>query len=273
MKKIYAWKIRIAYGIFLAAITVLLGLLYIFECADIYYSGVDSGEIFSRETVGQRLSVLLVPSVLWIVAIIIGYVLTALIPFVKKENQKRDKSTSARLLKRNLPVGESEEYKTEQTKLKTIEIARIVVWSFCAAFALAAAIVSIVYLTNISHFGGTDINAEIITMLRNILPWICVAFALCMGAEIFECVIAAKELRIVQSLYVLGQGGTPKQIKENTVLNKIEAFFSSNIFIYVTRLIVFCVAVVFLVVGIFNGGKDDVLMKAINICTECIGLG
>jgi hypothetical protein len=33
------------------------------------------------------------------------------------------------------------------------------------------------------------------------------------------------------------------------------------------------VAVVFIIVGAFNGGMGDVLAKAIKICTECIGLG
>ncbi|MBE6924309.1 MAG: thioredoxin [Ruminococcaceae bacterium] len=32
-------------------------------------------------------------------------------------------------------------------------------------------------------------------------------------------------------------------------------------------------ALVFIVVGIFNGSAEDVLTKAIKICTECIGLG
>ena len=31
--------------------------------------------------------------------------------------------------------------------------------------------------------------------------------------------------------------------------------------------------VTFVVLGIFNEGVRDVLIKAINICTECIGLG
>ncbi len=39
------------------------------------------------------------------------------------------------------------------------------------------------------------------------------------------------------------------------------------------RLILFAAALVFLVLGIRNGGLRDVLIKAINICTECIGLG
>ena len=35
----------------------------------------------------------------------------------------------------------------------------------------------------------------------------------------------------------------------------------------------FALAVLFIVLGIFNGGMDDVWSKAAAICTECIGLG
>ena len=39
------------------------------------------------------------------------------------------------------------------------------------------------------------------------------------------------------------------------------------------RVILLGAAVCFLVLGAINGGMRDVLIKAINICTECIGLG
>lgn len=32
-------------------------------------------------------------------------------------------------------------------------------------------------------------------------------------------------------------------------------------------------AIVFIIVGVFNGSARDVLYKAITICTECVGLG
>ena len=32
-------------------------------------------------------------------------------------------------------------------------------------------------------------------------------------------------------------------------------------------------AIGFIIAGVLNGGMEDVLNKAINICTECIGLG
>ena len=39
------------------------------------------------------------------------------------------------------------------------------------------------------------------------------------------------------------------------------------------RAALYAVAVVLIVLGVMNGGLRDVLVKAINICTECIGLG
>lgn len=54
---------------------------------------------------------------------------------------------------------------------------------------------------------------------------------------------------------------------------EIRKLLNSNKFVYSTRLVVFCAAIAFVVVGVLKGGMGDVLMKAINICTECIGLG
>ena len=39
------------------------------------------------------------------------------------------------------------------------------------------------------------------------------------------------------------------------------------------RTAVFALALVFIVMGIMNGGLEDVLAKGAAICTECIGLG
>ena len=39
------------------------------------------------------------------------------------------------------------------------------------------------------------------------------------------------------------------------------------------RFILAALALLFIILGVMNGGARDVLIKAINICTECIGLG
>ena len=41
----------------------------------------------------------------------------------------------------------------------------------------------------------------------------------------------------------------------------------------ITRLVILGVAIVALILGAVFGGYADVLTKAVNICTECIGLG
>ena len=48
---------------------------------------------------------------------------------------------------------------------------------------------------------------------------------------------------------------------------------NKNKAINITRVALLALSVLLIVVGIFNGGAEDVLQKAINICTECIGLG
>ena len=48
---------------------------------------------------------------------------------------------------------------------------------------------------------------------------------------------------------------------------------NENIFIWIVRAIIFVVAVTFIILGVFNNGMKEVFVKAINICTECIGLG
>ncbi len=39
------------------------------------------------------------------------------------------------------------------------------------------------------------------------------------------------------------------------------------------KAILVCLAAVLILFGFFTGGTADVLTKAVNICTECVGLG
>lgn len=39
------------------------------------------------------------------------------------------------------------------------------------------------------------------------------------------------------------------------------------------RTVIFAFSILLIVLGIMNGGLKDVFIKAVNICTECIGLG
>lgn len=60
------------------------------------------------------------------------------------------------------------------------------------------------------------------------------------------------------------------------VYQTVKSFISekvNGILILASRIGVGIIAVTFIIIGAINGGANDVLIKAINICTECIGLG
>ena len=62
-------------------------------------------------------------------------------------------------------------------------------------------------------------------------------------------------------------------VKSSTAVNGKKQPKSHKKAIIAARISVLAVAVVLIVWGLINGGAEDVLSKAIAICTECIGLG
>ena len=93
------------------------------------------------------------------------------------------------------------------------------------------------------------------------MPWIVISFGSFIGYVFYIEVNAKKASNIL--LEVIRTNGKVKkeEIEKN---NKYKVIIQASIV---------CVAVIMIIVGITNGGAEDVLQKAINICTECIGLG
>ncbi len=68
---------------------------------------------------------------------------------------------------------------------------------------------------------------------------------------------------------------SPTAVKTKTVNKKSDNAQNSptNKKLNITRFVVLGIAIIALVLGAVFGGYVDVLTKAVNICTECIGLG
>ena len=60
---------------------------------------------------------------------------------------------------------------------------------------------------------------------------------------------------------------------EIEILDRVKKVASHDITLWAVRGVVFVIAVALIIAGVLNGGARDVLVKAINICTECIGIG
>lgn len=111
-----------------------------------------------------------------------------------------------------------------------------------AALALSAvcALWMLFYLGNTGNFASRELEFTVGKMLVNILP--------------------AAAVMIVCAFF-LQKDVSPKPAKAEGRKQ-----------LYV-RIALALIAIILIVSGIFNGGMRDVLVKAVNICTECIGLG
>lgn len=260
-------KIRYIYAVFLGVFVVAMGIALICEAADIYYSGQGTGVIFTREIVGERLTALAIPFI-----ILVGFIIVGSVFPLMDVRAKFTPENSVRLLKKKVPDGGSgEEYDKAAENYKKLCNIRLIIWLVTGAVLLGCTVAVLVYMFNTANFPADDITQEIFKMVQNVLPWIAVAFAALIAAAILSGINAKQRFAAMKQLIKYGNGEHSQ--REETVLAKINGIARNDITLWVVRGVVFALAVSFIIAGVCNGGAHDVLVKAINICTECIGLG
>lgn len=264
-------KIRLIYSVFLAVFTVVIGVLFIAEAAELYFAGAaslgtDRG-MYSREEVGGRLLEMLALLILWLIAAIVGFFSFTFLPAPGKKRGKTDSAALYRRLRHRIAA---EKDPAAYSALVRAERVRLGVRIFTAVFCLLAAVMSIVYLATASHFTSlSELNANILHMVANVLPWMGSAFVLLILEVVFEGLFAGKMLPRLKRL--TGGPYTPSAWERRA--ERAEAVLGHRNTVLGVRIVLFVLAAVFIGLGIWNGGAHSVLIKAINICTECIGLG
>lgn len=268
-------KIRLYYGIFLSVFTCALGVTFIAVALTILSQGGWQQGAYSRELVGKVLFPVSIPFYIWILAIIAGFVLSVLYPLnSKKSPAKIKESVTLKRLSSRLPVGEGEEYQEDMRKIHVEKRSRIIVYSACAAVCFACGIACAVYLLRPANFNG-EANELMLKMFAIVGPNVLGAFAACIGVTFYEKYSMLREITVLKHLISSNRGNPVIAVNKpaNPVLSKIKRVISSKYFIWGARGAVAILAVTFIILGIFNGGVQDLLIKAIKICTECIGLG
>lgn len=263
-------KFRLIYSIFLGVFTVAVGIAIICVAADIYYSGKGTEVIYSRAIVGERLTALAIPLIFLIAAIIFG----AIFPLYKVKASRMPEETLKKLQKR-IPAsgdGDSDKFAAAQAAYKKANIIRLTAWLVALAVALAGAIATLCYLVDTAHFKG-DITDDIFAFVKNSLPWLFATFAATIAATVVSGVFANKQVAAAKTMIKTGDKASVLQKPEPKFITTLKSIIAKPAFLWAVRGCVFVIAVVFIIVGIINGGAKDVLVKAVNICTECIGLG
>ena len=239
--------------------TVLMGIVFIIQLLRIYFG---NNKIFTREICVEYIVQILPVIILWIL-IILG----SGIYYTIKNNPQKNIGKITNVYKLNLmktyisdddQTEEIELLKKENKKVLISKIVNIVILVICSFMGLC-------YLFNKEHFDSSgSLTEQAIQMGICLSPWVIISFISLIGASLYEEVSARKSIDLIKVILKTKKNERKKVLKDYQKEENIKL---------ILRISVFVIAVVLIIVGALNGQADSVLEKAINICTECIGLG
>lgn len=257
MTKENMMRFRRIYNILLSIVIVIAGICLIAACLGIYQSG---DQPFSRESVAAAFSGIAFPVYLCLAMTILSFVIEFFLPSEKEKTPvfKPYAHLLSRLqAKRDLQSCD-ETFQNEIASLqkgrRRNEFIRNVIIIVCS--------IAYLYAANDDRFHTSQINNSMIQAMTIIIPALFVAFAAALAVSILNEKSMAKEIELMKQAPTKTDSDAPVQANTNTAKN-----------MNISRSVIIGVAVFCIVYEFISGGTIDVLAKAINICTECIGLG
>ena len=246
--------IKRIFGVLLSVSIIISGICLAVGCFSIY----DSGEhAYSRLSVADTFSRIAVPVYICIALTVIGFILDAILPKCSKKagngipERNLLKSLSSR---KDISCGSKDITSAvlkERSKRRTVGLTT-------AAIIFTLSAVFLVYALNKNNF-SEDINGSVIKALRVLFPCVAVSFAFSVFASYYCSRSMKREIGLLKQLSNNAAKDGNKRKKSNAVL--------------IAKISVLSVGLISAVIGCIAGGTSDVLTKAVNICTECIGLG
>lgn len=256
MKKDTAKRIRLIYGIVLTLSAVAAGICLMAACIGIYRSGGE--QIYTAQKVAQAFSGIAVPVYLCLVLVVLGFVLDLFLPAgsTKKKAEKNYSAILARLLEKRDVENCDPALREEILYLRKIRRQEKILSLVILA---AGSIGFLVYGTNPANFHQTEINASMAKAVILLFCYLAVPFGFSLGVAYRKKHSLQKEIELVKQIPA-GEYRPAAPTKSCCKANAV-------------RWVVLVLAAALLVYGFIAGGTADVLTKAINICTECVGLG
>lgn len=253
-------RIHLIYSIALSILLAVAGICLIVACVGIYRSG---DKPFSPEAVSAAFSGIAVPVYLCVALIVGGFVLDGFLPAGPKKPslQKQHKAILARLYAkadmRYAPPHMQAEIKTMQNRRKLFK-------GITLGLLALGAVIFLIYGLNPEHFHQSEINASMVKAMGIFLPCLIVPFGYGVFTAYYERATVIKETELVKQVIAGGAKAQPEEPAPKKDHSKL---------LLAVRCCLLAVGIGILVFGFISGGTKDVMTKAINICTECVGLG
>lgn len=245
-------RIHQIYSILLSAVTVAAGICLIAACISIYNMG---DRPFSPEAVAAAFSTIAVPVYLCLALILGGFILDGFFPAPKAKSipQKQYGATLAKLHeKADL---QHEDIHKEQRSRKVHKYITLILLA-------VGSVIFLCYGMNSANFDTVDITGSMIKAMYVLLPCMAIPFGYGIFAAFQNRASMMREIELAKRLIREGaQSPAPSTAKKKAIpmMHLRWALLAVGIFL--------------LVFGFMTGGTEDVLTKAVNICTECVGLG
>ena len=251
-----AGSLRRIYGITLSAILILTGICLMVQCCRIYHSGDGT---YSPEIVAAHFSPIAIPVFLCLAMVVLGFVLDAILPATKKRKaveknydlilEKLHAKTDLSACSEDIQAAVAK----EQQSRKRHKIVSIALLLSCTINFLGFALDG-------NNFHQREITDSLVRAMYLLIPCSCIPFGYAVFAAYQSRASILREIELLKSA-TAARAPIPAKVRN---YDKITTLI---------RWAILAVAVAIFVYGYLAGGTADVLTKAINICTECVGLG
>ena len=248
-------RIRRIFGIVLSVSIAAAGICLIWACVGIYRTG---DHPFSREAVAAAFSPIAVPVYLCLALVIIGFVLDLILP-APASRRKVEKNLELILEKLHGKTDLSQCSEALRGEIIAQQRSRKLHRRITAVLLIIGSIIFLVYALREGAFHQSQINDSMVRAMTVLLPCMAVPCIWAVYAAYRRTASIEKEIALLKQ--VSGGKASDKQTAATTDRTKL------------IRNVIAVLAIAFLIYGFCTGGTADVLTKAVNICTECVGLG
>lgn len=265
--------IHLGFGILLSAMLLVTGILFISSCYSIYKSGQSP---FSRASIAEAFRGIAVWVYVTLSLTVIGAGTSVAIP-TEAEKLKGKRSLPVLVKKLSERVDLKNADTALQGKIEKERRLRHILGYVRLALITLSATLPLIFLLNPDNFPAVsgEYNAEILHGMLVYLAFLAPLFVYEVVYVILRDLSLAREHTLLKEALAASGIAEAKEEIHNCPICRAVGFIKKNekpIVLGVRIALVGC-AVVFIIMGIANGGMVDVLNKAIKICTECIGLG
>ena len=262
-------NIRFIYGIVLSVMLIITGILLMIACFNIYKIG---NRPFTTENIANAFAKIAIPVWVTVGLTVIRLIAKLFFPDPKSARKAiKDKKITLAHLQSKLNMAACDEntlslIKKEQKTHTVLKISTI-------AISCVAAIPAIIYACNFNNYSA-DYNASVIAACLWLLPCAFVAMGACVAFLYLEEACLDRQLKHVKTAFVQSQkASNTVELKSASPAVQASKHRDCTKLIWGIRIALIVAAIALIIAGILNGGMADVLTKATNICTECIGLG